>query len=161
MVVKDKSEVVEVESGIEEGSVVNSESKEVDENVESGSSEEVEVRRSGMVVRDDKSSDKGIEVEGSIVREESKEGTPVLELESGRVTDEKISVDVSVDGSVSQDVGVGELSVPVLDGGASVNDGSSVCVNGGSELTSKEVEREGVDVEKSVGVSVETVEKVL
>ena len=153
-VVKGKSDVVKVESDVEEGSAVGRVSIEE----ENGSSEEVEVKKSGVLVGD-KESDKKVEVdsEGSIVRKES-EGTTLLELKSaGRDPDEKISVEMSVDGSGSPDVGVGVSNVPVLDGNASVSVGSSVCVSGGGELTSKEVGREGVDTGKSVGVSVERV----
>lgn len=159
-VVKDGSEVVKVEPGIEEGSVAKLVSGGVEEKVESESSEPVEVRNSGVTVEDGKS-DNEIKVEGSIVMEESKEESTLLELKSGsRVTDEGISAEESIDRSGSPDVGVGVSNVPVLDGNTSVADGSSVCVGVGSELTSKEVERKGVDVGESVGVSVEKVEKV-
>ena len=145
-VVKDKSEVVKVESN------------EAGETEEDWSSEDMEekVERSGTLVGVDKSAR---EVEESIVMEESKGGNSLLELRSvGRVTGEEMSVEVDGNGSESSDVDVGVSNVPVLDGGTSVTVGSSVCVGVGCELTSKEVEGEGV--EKSVGVSLEKVEKV-
>jgi hypothetical protein len=152
--VKDESEVVRVESNVSAGSVVNDGSGGVEENTESGSSERVEVEKSGMLVGDDKS---GKGVEGSIT-EESKGDTLLEPKSAGGVTDEGISVEVSVDGSESSGVGVGVSNVPVLDGNTSVTVGSSVCVDVGGELSSNGVEEEGVDIGKSVGVSVEEVE---
>lgn len=125
-VVRDELEVVRVGSSVEEGSVVSHVSDETEEIEEIESSEEVEVERFGMLVGEDKSDNKVEVVEGSIEREEPK-GDTLLELDSGgRVTDEETSVEVSVDGSGSVDVGVGVLNVPVLDGNSSVAVGSPV-----------------------------------
>lgn len=158
-VVKGKSEVVKVESDVEKGSVDKSESDEVEENEGSGSSEDMseKVEESGTIVGVDES---GSTVEGSIVMEESKGGSPLLGVKSvGQATGEETSVEVSEDGSKSPEVGVDVSNVPVLDGNTSVSVESSVCVGVGNELTSKEVEKVGVDTGKSVAVSVEKVEK--
>lgn len=149
-VVKVESEVIKLEPDVEK-SVVNDEPNVVEEN---GSSEDVDMR-----VNESETSVrvcKGNEVDGSIVMDGSEnelEVNTVLNDSVGRVNGVEVSVKVGVSDVGSPEVSGSVSSVPVLDGNASVIVGSSVSVSVGDKLISKDVDRDGIDVGKSVGVS--------